>query len=314
MKIVYLDDYTVHLEELDASRLFTLGDYTAYPRTSKEQIVERAAEADIILTNKVKLGEDILSQLPHLKYIGVTATGYNIIDIEAARKRNIVVTNAKNYSSMSVAQQTFAMILAFANRLAEHADPQKWVATPDFCYYDFTLTELAGKKLGLIGYGDIGKKVAQIAKAFEMEILVHKKTPMKEQEEGVTEVSLNEVLSQSDYLSLHCPLTPENEAFINKENISKMKKTAFLINTSRGGLIHESDLADALNEEKIAGAALDVLTVEPPSADQPLLKAKNCKISPHIAWATLEARKKLMQIVIDNIEAFMAGSPKNVVS
>jgi glycerate dehydrogenase len=206
------------------------------------------------------------------------------------------------------------MILSFANRLSEHSDNQRWVSTPDFCYYDHTLTELAGKKLGLVGYGDIGKKVAQIAKAFEMDILIHKKTPLKEKEDGIEETDLETLLRESDYVSLHCPLTPENEKFINRSNLEKMKDSAFLINTSRGGLIHEQDLADALNSGIIAGAALDVLTVEPPAPDQPLLRARNCKISPHIAWATLEARKKLMQIVIRNIEAFIAGKPENVVS
>ncbi len=314
MKIVYLDDYTVQLDQLDASRLFALGDYTGYPRTSREDIAGRAAGAEIILTNKTKIDEEILSKLPDLKYIGVTATGYNIIDIEAARKRNIVVTNARNYSSLSVAQQTFAMMLSFANRLSEHSDNNKWVNTPDFCYYDYTLTELAGKKLGLIGYGDIGKKVAQIAKAFEMEVLIFKRSPLEKPEEGVREVSLEVLLSESDYISLHCPLTPETEGLIRKETLHKMKPGAILINTSRGGLVNEQELADALNNGVISGAALDVLVVEPPQTGNPLLTARNCKISPHIAWATLEARKKLIQIVTENIEAFLAGSPQNVVS
>ncbi len=314
MKIVYLDADTVNPEEIDLSIFKTFGDFQWFDRTLPEQVVERAKEATILFTNKVKLDSGILRQLPHLKYIGVTATGFNVVDILAAKELGITVTNAKNYSSNSVAQQVFAMILAFSNRLAEHDNPQKWVKNPDFCYFDYSLMELKDKTLGLIGYGDIGKKVAQIALAFEMKVLVHKKTPFGTVPENISEVNLATILRESDFLSLHCPLTSENEGFITAESLSKMKATAVLINTARGPLVNEAELADVLNAGKIAGAYLDVLSVEPPTKDNPLLAAKNCKISPHIAWGTLEARQRLIDIVYQNLENFLTGKPSNVVN
>jgi glycerate dehydrogenase len=314
MKIVYLDAHTVNPEEIDLNIFKTFGDFQWFDRTLPEQVVERAKEATILFTNKVKLDSAILKQLPHLKYIGVTATGYNVVDIVAAKELGITVTNAKNYSSNSVAQQVFAMILAFSNRLAEHDNPQKWVKNPDFCYFDYSLMELKDKTLGLIGYGDIGKKVAQIALAFEMKVLVHKKTPFGAVPENISEVNLETILSESDFLSLHCPLTSDNEGFINAESLSKMKASAVLINTARGPLVNETELADALNTGKIAGAYLDVLSVEPPTNDNPLLAAKNCKISPHIAWGTREARQRLIDIVYQNLANFLAGIPSNVVN
>ncbi|MFC3811228.1 D-2-hydroxyacid dehydrogenase [Lacihabitans lacunae] len=313
MKIVYLDSFTVNPKEIDLEIFKDFGDFKMYDRTTATQVVERAQDADILLVNKVKITADVLEKLPKLKYIGVTATGYNIVDVHAAAAKGITVTNARNYSSMSVAQQTFAMILAFSNRLAEHDNPKKWASQPDFCYYDYTITELEGKVLGLLGFGDIGKAVARIGMAFGMQIIVHKKTPFAEPIAGITEVSQDELFSKSDYLSLHCPLTPENEGLVNINQISKMKSSAVLINTARGGLINENDLSDALNAKRIAGAYLDVLTEEPPKPSNPLLISKNCKVSPHIAWASLEARQKLIQIVYDNIKAFLAGSPQNVV-
>ncbi len=314
MKIVYLDAHTVNPEEIDLNIFNTFGDFQWFDRTLPEQVVERANQATVLFTNKVKLDSDILNQLPHLKYIGVTATGYNVVDIVAAKELGITVTNAKNYSSNSVAQQVFAMILAFSNRLAEHDNPQKWVKNPDFCYFDYSLMELKDKTLGLIGYGDIGKKVAQIALAFEMKVLVHKKTPFGTVPENISEVNLATILSESDFLSLHCPLTSDNAGFINAESLSKMKASAVLINTARGPLVNEAELADALNAGKIAGAYLDVLSVEPPTKDNPLLAAKNCKISPHIAWGTLEARQRLIDIVYQNLANFLAGNPSNVVN
>ncbi len=312
MNIVFLDAYSSHPEELDLSELKNLGNFTSYDRTSYEQTVERAKDAEIVLTNKSILDEKIISQLPKLKYIGVTATGYNVVDLEAAKKHGIVVTNAKNYSSMSVAQHVFAMILAFTNRIAEHNEPEKWQASPDFCYYDYTLTELAGKTLGLVGIGDIGEKVAQLAEAFEMNVLVNRKSDKPHPKYNTVE--LDELLAKSDFVSLHCPLTEENKGFINAESLKKMKQTAILINTGRGPLINESDLRMALDEGVIAGAALDVLTTEPPKNGNPLFGAKNLIISPHIAWASLEARKRLFQIVTDNIKAWMAGEVVNVVN
>jgi len=311
MKIVFLDSFTIQPKELNLDIFKNLGEFVHFDRTSEQQILERCQDADIILTNKVKINAQIMNQLPHLKYIGVVATGYNIVEVEAAKKRNIAVTNAKNYSSASVAQQVFAMILAFANRLSEHNNPQKWIDCPDFCYFDYPLTELSGKTLGLIGYGDIGKKVAQIALAFDMKVLVNKKNPFVEIPEGIAVSDLPTLLSTSDYISLHCPLTDENTGFINQESFQIMKPSSILINTARGPLINEIDLANALNSEKIAGAYLDVLSQEPPSLNQPLLNAKNCKISPHIAWGSFESRKRLLEIVYQNIVDYKNGKNTN---
>lgn len=313
MKIVYLDTYTVHPQEIDLSVFSQLGEYVEYDRTLPSEILERAENAEILLTNKVPLNKTTLQKLPKLKYIGVTATGYNIVDIAAANDLGITVTNARNYSSNSVAQQVFAMILSFSNRLAEHASFEKWASQPDFCYYDNSLTELSGKTIGLIGFGNIALKVAKIALAFEMKVLINKRTPLDSPLEGITEVDLETLLISSDYISLHCPLTAENEKFMNAAAFLKMKDTAVLINTARGGLINEEDLKFALNSGEISGAYLDVLTVEPPAKDHILADVKNCKISPHIAWASVEARKKLIQIVYDNLKNFLEGKPKNVI-
>jgi glycerate dehydrogenase len=312
MNIVYLDAYTSHPYELNLSELKALGNFTAYDRTPYEQTVERAKDADVLLTNKAVLDEKILGQLPKLRYIGVTATGYNVVDLEAAKKQGIVVTNARNYSSISVAQHVFAMLLAFTNRIIEHNDPEKWRDCPDFCYYDYTLTELAGKTLGLIGIGDIGEKVAQLAEAFEMEVLVNRKSGKSHPKYKT--VDLDELLASSDVISLHCPLTEENKGFMNLETLKKMKQNALLINTARGPLIDEKDLRQALDNEIIGGAALDVVSVEPPANGNPLFGAKNLIISPHIAWASLEARKRLFKIVTNNIKAWMEGNPINVVN
>lgn len=312
MNIVFLDAYSSHPGELDLSELRSLGNFTSYDRTPYELTVERAKDAEIVLTNKAILDEKIISQLSKLKYIGVTATGYNVVDLEAAKKHGIVVTNAKNYSSMSVAQHVFAMMLAFTNRIAEHNDPERWQVCPDFCYYDYTLTELAGKTLGLVGIGDIGEKVAQLATAFEMNVLVNRKSDKPHPKYKTVE--LDELLAESDFVSLHCPLTEENKGFINAESLRIMKPTAILINTGRGPLINETHLRHALDNGVIAGAAVDVLTTEPPKNGNPLFGAKNLIISPHIAWASLEARKRLFQIVTDNIKAWMAGEQVNVVN
>ncbi|HLO45860.1 MAG TPA: D-2-hydroxyacid dehydrogenase [Leadbetterella sp.] len=314
MKIVYLDAYTVHPHEIDLGIFQKLGEYIQYDRTLPSQILERAADAEILLTNKVVLDKGILQQLPKLKYIGVTATGYNIIDIAAANELGITVTNAKNYSSNAVAQQVFAMILSFANRLAEHSSFEKWASQPDFCYYDNSLTELSGKTIGLVGFGNIAQKVAQIAHAFGMQVLVNKRTPLTSPILGIVEADLYTVLSTSDYISLHCPLTAENSGFMNSSAFAKMKNTAVLINTARGGLINEADLKVALNSGEIAGAYLDVLAVEPPAKDHILAGVQNCKISPHIAWASVEARRKLIEIVFENLRSFLDGKPLNAIN
>ena len=317
MNIVFLDAYTLNpLNDLDISILHTLGNVTLYDRTSPDQIIERAKDADIILTNKCPLNAQTINQLPNLKYIGVTATGYNIIDIEAAKAKGIVVANVRGYSSASVAQLVFSLILGFTNRVAEHAQniENTWTSCPDFCFYHSPLVELEGKTLGIIGLGDIGKKVANIGLGFGMKVLANKRDLTSG---GMTDVQLcsqEQIFQECDFISLHCPLTHDNQQFINKERLALMKSFAILINTSRGGLIHEQDLADALNAGIIAGAGLDVLSVEPPAATNPLLAAKNTIITPHIAWAGVNARKELLNGVIENIVAFQQGkTPKGMI-
>jgi glycerate dehydrogenase len=317
MNIVFLDAFTLNpLNDLDISVLHTLGNVTLYDRTSPEKVIERAKDADIILTNKCPLNAQIISQLPNLKYIGVTATGYNIIDIEAAKAKGIVVANVRGYSSASVAQLVFSLILGFTNRVAEHAQnvENTWTSCPDFCFYHSPLVELEDKTLGIIGLGDIGKKVANIGLGFGMKILANKRDLTSGGMDGVELCSQEQIFQESDFISLHCPLTPDNQQFINKERLKKMKSSAILINTSRGGLIHEQDLADSLNAGVIAGAGLDVLSVEPPSKTNPLLTAKNTIITPHIAWAGVNARKELLKGVVENIVAFQQGTtPKGMI-
>lgn len=312
MNIVFLDAYTLNpLNDLDISILYTLGNVTLYDRTLPEQIIERAKDADIILTNKCPLNAHTISQLPNLKYIGVTATGYNIIDIDAAKAQKIVVANVRGYSSASVAQLVFSLILGFTNRVAEHAQniDQTWPSSADWCFYHSPLVELEGKTLGIIGLGDIGKKVANIGLGFGMKVLANKRDLTSGGMTGVELYSQEQVLQESDFITLHCPLTADNQQLINKERIKLMKSSAILINTSRGGLIHEQDLADALNAGVIAGAGLDVLSVEPPTTNNPLLTAKNTIITPHIAWAGVNARQQLLKGVIENIVAFQQGKP-----
>ncbi|WP_435357296.1 D-2-hydroxyacid dehydrogenase [Emticicia sp. SJ17W-69] len=317
MKIVFLDAYTLNpLNDLDLSILHTLGDVTLYDRTAPEQIIERAKDAEIILTNKCPLNAVSISQLPNLKYIGVVATGYNIIDIDAAKSRGITVANVRGYSSASVAQLVFSMILSFTNRVVEHAEniENTWTSCPDFCFYHSPLVELDGKTLGIIGLGDIGKKVAKIGLGFGMKILATKRNPATGGMDDVEICGQEKVFSESDFITLHCPLNIDNQQVINISTLAQMKASAILINTSRGGLINESDLANALNEGKIAGAGLDVLSVEPPSKSNPLLTAKNTIITPHIAWAGVNARKELLKGVVENILAFQQGNhPKGVI-
>lgn len=317
MKIVYLDAYTVNaLGDLDLSVLNILGDVRLYDRTPKEQIIERAKDAEVILTNKCPLNREIISQLPNLKYIGVTATGYNIIDVAAAKEHGVIVTNVRGYSSASVAQLSFSLMLSFTNQVAQHSEniAQTWPSSADWCFYLAPLVELEGKTLGIIGLGDIGKKVANIGLGFGMKVLANKRDLTSGGVEGVELCEIEQLLNESDFVSLHCPLTADNQGFINKENIALMKSSAILINTSRGGLINEADLADALNAGKLAGAGLDVLSTEPPAKENPLLTAKNCIVTPHIAWAGVEARKALLKGTIENIKAYQAGAPINVVS
>jgi glycerate dehydrogenase len=284
---------------------------TLYDRTSPEQIIDRVKDAEIILTNKCTLNAHTISQLPKLKYIGVTATGFNIIDIEAAKAQGIVVANVRGYSSASVAQLVFSLIFGFTNRVAEHARniENTWTSCPDFCFYHSPLIELEGKTLGIIGLGDIGKKVANIGLGFGMKVLANKRDLTSGGMANVQLCSQEQIFQESDFITLHCPLTTDNQEFINKNTLALMKSSAILINTSRGGLIHEQDLADALNLGVIAGAGLDVLSVEPPTNTNPLLTAKNTIITPHIAWAGVNARIELLKGVVENIVSFQQGKP-----
>ncbi len=317
MNIVFLDAYTLNpLNDLDLSILDSLGNVTLYDRTSPNQIIERAKDAEIILTNKCPLNAQTINQLPNLKYIGVVATGYNIIDIEAAKAQDIIVANVRGYSSASVAQLVFSLILGFTNRVAEHSKniENTWTSCPDFCFYHSPLVELEGKTLGIIGLGDIGKKVASIGLGFGMKVLANKRDLTSGGMSGVELCSQEQIFQESDFISLHCPLTPDNQQFVNKERLALMKSSAILINTSRGGLINEQDLADALNAGIIAGAGLDVLSVEPPTTTNPVLTAKNTIITPHIAWAGVNARQELLKGVVENIISFQQGKqPKGMI-
>ncbi len=318
MKIVVLDGYTLNPGDLSWDRLHPLGEVTVFDHTPFHQTVERAKGAEVIFTNKTPLGEAELSQLDGLKYIGVLATGYNVVDVDAAKKRNIIVTNIPTYGTKSVAQMTFALILEMTQHVQHHSEAVhngEWTNSRDFCFWKYPLTELEGKTMGILGFGRIGQSVADIAQAFGLKVLGY--DSFRSDQSGRKDfkwAELDELLAQSDIISLHCPLFAETKGIINKNSLSRMKKTALLVNTSRGPLIIEEDLAEALNEGIIAGAGLDVLSVEPPKAENPLLKAKNCLITPHISWATKEARARLMDIAVDNIEAFLAGSPVNVVN
>lgn len=311
--IVVLDSHTLNPGDLSWDALRALSPCTLHDRTAAAEIVPRLRGATIALTNKVPLRAETLAQLPDLRYIGVLATGYNVVDTAAARARGIPVTNIPAYGTRSVAQHTLALILELANGVGHHAATVRagrWATSPDWCYWDRPLTELDGLTLGLIGYGRIGRAVAALARAFGLKVIVHTRTPVPDAEN----VSLEDLLRRSDLVSLHCPLTPENQGLINAARLALMKPTAFLINTSRGPLIVEADLARALAEKRIAGAALDVLSAEPPPADNPLLAAPNCVITPHLAWATRAARQRLMTVAVANVRAFLAGTPQNVVN
>ena len=317
MNIVILDNYTLNPGDLDDSPLRDLGNVTVYEHTSKEQIAERAANAEVLIVNKVVLDEETLDQLPALKYIGVVATGYNNIDVAAAKKNGVIVTNVKAYGAASVAQHTFALLLALVNRIETHSQSVfagEWAASKDFAYTKSALTELAGKTIGLIGLGDIGSQVARIAAAFGMKVIAYRKNPGRTQDNNITMVTMEAVIRNSDIISLHCPLTDETREIINASALAQMKPNAILLNTGRGPLINEADLAEALEKGVIAGAGLDVLSTEPPAAENPLLSAPNCVITPHIAWATFEARTRLLQMATDNLKSFINGKPQNVVS
>ncbi len=315
MRIVVLDGYTLNPGDLDWSCLHALGPCEVFDRTRPDELPARAHDAEIILTNKTVLSAEQITALPALRYIGVLATGTNVVDLAAARARNIPVTNVPAYGTRSVAQATFALLLELTNRSGHHAQTVRagrWTKNPDWCYWDSPLLELDGLTLGVVGYGRIGRAVANLARAFGMKTLVNSRTPVADG--AVGNVSLNELLANSDVVSLHCPLTLETKHLINAKTLGLMKPSSLLLNTSRGPLVDEAALASALNNGTIAGAALDVLSVEPPPAQNPLLHARNCIITPHNAWGTRAARSRLLQIAVDNIKAFHMGSPKNVVN
>ena len=316
MKIVVLDAFAMNPGDLNWNELKHLGETEIYDRSSLEETKQRIADAEIVLTNKSVLNKEMIMAVPKLKYIGVMATGYNVVDITTTHTRNIIVTNVPAYSTSSVAQLTFAWILQMANHTALYAESVTrgdWAKSKDFSYQLKPIMELQDKTLGIIGFGQIGKAVAKIALAFGMKVIASHKHPERDRVQGVTFVDQKTCFREADILSLHCPLNEKNFQFVNMELLETMKQSSFLINTSRGGLINEPDLAQALNKGIIAGAALDVLSTEPPSADNPLLHAKNCLITPHIAWATLEARSRLMKVVVNNVKAFLEGHPENVV-
>lgn len=316
MKIVVLDGHTLNPGDLSWDGLKALGECTFYDRTPPAEVVARMAGAEIAVTNKAVMDRQTILALPKLKFIAVTATGYNIVDIAAARERNIPVSNVPLYGTRSVAQHTFALLLELTQHAGHHAQTVRegrWARSLDWCYWDHPLVELDGLTLGIIGFGRIGQATAEIARAFGMNVLAASRSP-KSPRDGVVFADVETVFRASDVLSLHCPLTPETKHLVNRERLALMKPSAFLLNTSRGPLVDEAALAEALNTGRIAGAAVDVLSVEPPSADNPLLGAKNCLITPHIAWATKAARARLMQTTVDNVRAFLAGQPQNVVN
>lgn len=317
MNIVVLDGYGLNPGDLSWERLHKIGDAKIYDRIAKEDIIERIGDAEIVLTNKTPINAEIMDKTK-IKYIGVLATGYNVVDVEAAKERGIIVTNVPAYSTASVAQMVFAHVLEICNHVAHHdrtVKEGKWEKCPDFCYWERHLIELDGKVMGIIGYGRIGQAVAKVAQAFGMKVIAYSPRKRKELEnENMRYVELDELFSQSDIISLHAPLFESTRNIINKESISKMKKSVIIINTSRGPLVNEQDLADALNSGRIYAAGVDVVSEEPIKANNPLLKAKNIFITPHIAWAPKEARVRLMNIAMENIEAYLAGRPINVVN
>lgn len=317
MKIVDLDGFGVNPGDLNWEAISKLGDFKLYDRTSPEDVVLRAKDADIILINKINITDEIMEQLPKLKYIGVLATGYNVVDIESANKRGILVSNIPAYSTDSVAQLTFAHILNMVNRVEHYADLNRkgrWSNNLDFCYWDTPLMEISGKTIGILGLGNIGSKVARIAHDFGMDVYAFTSKSAAELPAGIHKATIDELFSLSDILTLHCPLTPQTQELINKDSIKKMKHGALLVNTGRGQLVNEQDIADALRSGQLGGYGADVMCEEPPSAENPLFAQPNAFITPHIAWATLEARTRLMNILLENLKSYIDGNPQNIVN
>ncbi len=310
--ITVLDGFTLNPGDLSWSDLAAFGNLTVHERTPPEQVLERCLESDIVLTNKTALPGEVIRALPALRFIGVLATGYNVVDVAAAAERGISVSNVPGYAASSAAQAVFSLLLELATRTGDHARAVaegRWTRSQDFCFWDSPLVELDGLTLGIVGFGNIGQSVARIARAFGMRVLVCSRRPV----EGEENVSLDALFSRSDVVSLHCPLTEEPRHLVNAERLGRMRPHAFLINTGRGPLVDEQALAEALERGQIAGAGLDVLSSEPPPEGHPLLGAKNCLITPHIAWATKAARTRLMGVAVENVRAFLEGRPQNLV-
>ena len=317
MKIVVLDGYGLNPGDLSWESMQALGELEVFDRTSPAELHQRASDAEALITNKTIISAEDMKALPQLKYIGVLATGYNVVDVEAAKAYGIVVTNIPAYSTRSVAQMVFAHLLNITQRVGHYAEENnkgRWTNNADFCYWDTPLVELDGKKIGIIGYGNIGQAVAAIATALGMKVYVYSSKPQFLLPQGVQRMSIDEIFHECDVVSLHCPLTDETKGMVNSTRLNSMKSSAILINTGRGPLVNEQDLADALNNGVIAAAGLDVLSTEPPQKDNPLLTAKNCFITPHIAWATKEARIRLMNIAVNNLKSYIGGSIINNVA
>jgi glycerate dehydrogenase len=318
MKIVVLDGYTENPGDLTWERIAKNGELTVYDRTAADQIVARIGDAEAVFTNKTPLTRETLTQVPQVKFVGVLATGYNIVDTQAAKEFGITVTNIPTYGTTAVAQFVFALLLELCHHVGAHEQAVRagaWTRCPDFCFWNYPLIELAGKTMGIIGLGRIGQTTAQIAQAFGMKVLAYDSCQNKALEnETLKYVELDQLLRESDVISLHCPLFDSTKGIINRQSIAKMKDGVMLINTSRGPLVVEEDLAAALESGKVAGAGVDVVSTEPIKADNSLLHAKNCIVTPHIAWAPKESRERLMNIAVDNLEAFLKGTPVNVVN
>lgn len=317
MNLVVLDGHTLNPGDLSWEELKALGPCAIYERSTPAEVLKRAADAEILITNKVPLGQEQIRALPKLRYIGVTATGYNIIDVAAARERGITVTNVPAYGTRSVAQHTFALLLELTQHAGSHSQSVRagaWVRSPDWCFWEHPLVELDGLTMGIVGFGRIGRAVGELAQAFGMHVIAAASPRARELPHNVTIMPLDSLFDAADVVSLHCPLTDLTRHLVNAARLARMKPTAFLLNTSRGPLVDEAALADALNAGSIAGAGLDVLSAEPPRPDNPLLTARNCVITPHQAWATRAARTRLMRVAVSNVNSFLEGKAQNVVS
>lgn len=317
MKITVLDGYAACPGDISWDGMKALGEFVLYDRTAPEEVVERAKDSEVILTNKVVINKEVIDKLPNLKYVGVLATGFNIVDTKYAREKGIVVTNIPAYSTDSVAQMVFAHILNITNDIAHYASENRngrWTNSPDFCYMDNTLHEIASMSIGIYGLGSIGKKVAEVANAFGMKVYAVSSKEQSQLPAYVEKLTLDEMLATCDIITLHCPLTDATKEMINAESLKKVKKGAILVNTGRGPLVNEKDVADALANGQLGAFCADVLTVEPARADNPLLSAPNCYLTPHVAWATFEARVRLMDIAVNNVAAFKKGELINVVN